>query len=368
MNDLQALVALTLIPHLGAIKIRLLMQRFGSALNALQADPHDLAELPGFGPKIVEGFTSRKWEEPWQKNLELAAKQQATLVSWEDPAYPKKLLEIPDYPVLLYVKGNLSLLKQQGIAIVGTRSPTIYGAEMAEMFGRVLASRGMTVVSGLARGVDTAAHRGALQTGYTIAVIGSGLADIYPRENSALAEAIIAQGVLISEFPMAAPPDRANFPQRNRIVSGMTLGSLLIEAPEKSGAMITMDKAFLQGRRLFAIPGRADSEHFRGNHALIKKGIACLVETPEDLVNSFDQLFGQTGRQSTIATRNSVFELEKDEEELLRNLPSEEISLEAMEQRTKLPIKKLNVLLMSLMLKRAIKEYPGKLYKKNRAN
>jgi DNA processing protein len=310
LNELEALVILTSLPHLGSIKIRLLIHHFVSASNALKAGCSELEDLPGFGPKIMEGWASWKASHFWKENLDLIQKHNIQLISYTDYQYPKRLLDIADHPVLLYVKGDIHSSDQQSIGIVGTRNPTIYGLEMADKIANDLASMGFTIVSGLARGIDTAAHRGALKGGRTFAVIGSGLANIYPHENSTLAHSISQKGCLVSEFPMNTPPDRQNFPQRNRIVSAMTMGTLLIEAPEKSGA-----------NDLFP-------------SALIEK-------------NSIPQ-----------------FLLEKEEETFLSQLPKTEVSIEEITQTTKLPIRKINVLLMSLVLKRVIKEFPGKIYRK----
>lgn len=359
MNEIEALAALSCTPQIGPIKIRLLIERFGSARAAYDANPDEVTELPGFGPKVMQ-----QWRkvQTWEKELALAHRYKVSLIAYTSPEYPKSLLELPDHPVLLYVLGKLEPSDQQGFAVIGTRNASIYGLEMAEQFGREIAGQGYTVVSGLARGVDTAAHKGALERGKTIAVIGSGLANIYPAENSILARKIVENGALISEFAMTTPPDRQNFPQRNRIVSGMTRGTILIEAPERSGAMLTAERAISQGRKLFALPGRADGEGFRGNHALIKKKEAQLVENVQDVLREYQELFSAP---RDLSPRRMVL-LEKEEEELLSKLPTEEISIESVAQLTKLPISKLNVMLMSLILKRVIKEFPGKRYKKVR--
>lgn len=364
LNELEALVVLTATPHLGPIKIRLLLQHFGSALQTLEAAVDDVKILPGFGPKMLKAWNWWRTDNSWERNFELARRYDARIIPFTGMEYPRRLLELPDHPVLLYVRGEIKPCDAQGIAVVGTRVSGVYGNEMAEKISRDLAASGFTVVSGLARGIDTAAHRGALSQGRTIAVIGSGLADIYPQENKALADHIAANGALISEFPMAAPPDRQNFPQRNRIVSGMTLGTLLIEAPVKSGAMITMDRAYAQGRRMFALPGRADCESFRGNHMLIKSGKAQLVEEARDIRDCFEGLFGVGLGQKVATVQETRIALEPEEQDFLSRLPAEELSIDAMLQLTKLPVIKLNILLMSLVLKRAIKEYPGKIYKK----
>lgn len=359
MNELEALVALSMVPYLGPIKIRLLVRHFGSADAALAANPREIESLPGFGAKISTGMELLKKNEPWKNELDLVETMNVKLIAYTSSEYPKRLLEIEDYPVLLYVRGEIKPKDTQAIAIVGTRHPTIYGLEMAEKFGHELSFMHFTVVSGLARGVDTAAHRGALKRGRTLAVIGSGLADIYPAENKELADEIAQQGALISEFSMKTPPDRQNFPQRNRIVSGLSLGTLLIEAPIKSGAMITMEMARKHKRKRYALPGRADIEGFRGNHSLIKQGVP-LVENVNDIVNSFDLLFENTENKSC----QKEIPVDKEEAELLKHLSQTEMTLEEITQLTNLPIAKLNVMLMSLMIKKAIREYPGKIYKK----
>ena len=359
-TELEALVILTATPNLGSIKIRFLIEHFGSANNALDAEPADLLGLPGFSQKTLKSWAFWKNDSSWEKDIALAEKLNVEIIPYTNPKYPKRLLEISDHPILLYVKGSLKPDDSQSIAVVGTRNSTIYGLDMAERISHDLASMGFTVVSGLARGVDTCAHTGALQSGRTIAVIGSGLANIYPRENIELSRMIEEKGAVISEFPMTTPPDRQNFPQRNRIVSGMTQGTLLIEAPMKSGAMITMHKAEQQGRPLFAIPGRCNQENFQGNHHLIKQNRAKLIESATDIAQDFDSLFSfaPSDKKKTLPS------LEKEELNLLHLLPDEELTVDDIVHTTKLPVMKLNVLLMSLVIKKVVKEYPGKIYKK----
>lgn len=362
LEEAEALAILCSLPTLGLIKAKQLINHFGSARTALQAPSNEIAILPGFGSKICQVWEQWPTQHNWQRNLTLADAAKAELVPWNSPLYPKRLLKIPDHPLLLYMKGKPLACDQKCIAIVGTRQASIYGMEMARQFAADLAAFGFTVVSGLARGIDTAAHVAALEYGRSIAVIGSGLSDVYPAENHALSERISQKGVLMSEFPMATPPDRQNFPQRNRLVSGMTLATLLIEAPFKSGAMITMEKGLTYGKKLFALPGRLDNPNFSGNHALIKSGQAQLVENARDIANSFEDLFGST----TVSQKNAkpVILLDKDELELLKWLPNSEFSSEEIAASTQWPAAKLNVLLMSLVLKKVLREFPGRLYKK----
>lgn len=361
MEELESLLTLTQIPLLGPNKIRLLIRHYGSAQAALQVSASDLSLLPSFGKKIVEAWERGVDERQFEQNLSLVRKLGVQIIPFTSPLYPKKLLEIPDAPILLYVQGNAALLNEKSMAVVGTRQCTLYGQEMARQLSADLAQSGYVIVSGLARGIDTFAHQGALQTGTTIAVLGSGLASIYPAENKQLAALISAQGALVSEFPMHTPPDRQRFPQRNRIVSGMTLGTLLVEAPVLSGAMLTARKAISENKKVFTLPGRADQESFRGNHSLIKEGCAYLIENARDLLAHYPTDSLPLSLQTPL---RPIVLLEKEEEEVLQIFPLQEITLEELIQRVKVPVHRLNILLMSLVLKKMVKEYPGKIYKK----
>lgn len=364
LEESDALMILSLMPHLGPVRIRLLVKQFGSGLKALLAPPESIASLPSFGNKFANLWLDWPHDNGWKENIILLNKCNASIITYASPNYPKGLLKISDAPMMLYVQGNLTAADQRSIAIIGTRQASIYGLEMAKQFAYDLAALGFTVISGLARGIDTAAHLGALERGRTIAVIGSGLNDIYPAENRTLARRIETQGAVISEFPMSTPPDRQNFPQRNRIVSGMTLATLLIEAPVKSGAMITMERAEQQGKLLFALPGRVD-ENFRGNHSLIKQGKARLVESAADISAHFDSLFGSLLPKDTITIDSKpLVQLNKEEEMLLKSLPNHELSIEHILASSNMSISALNVLLMKLVLKGCLKEFPGKVYRK----
>jgi DNA processing protein len=366
LSEEEALMILSSFPSLGIAKLRTLVHYFGSGLHALLAEPKEISTVPSFGNRMSAHWENWPNEALWKQNIAAVAKYGVAVVPYNSPKYPKRLLEIPDAPVVLYIKGEMTAADHRSLAIVGTRQASIYGQEMAQRFAYELAGLGFTIVSGLARGIDTAAHYGALERGRTIAVIGSGLGDIYPAENLRLADRISTKGAVISEFPMLTPPDRSNFPQRNRIVSGMTLGTLLIEAPIKSGAMITMEKAESYERPLFALPGRIDSDNFRGNHALIKQGRALLVENAAEVANHYDQLFGVMPSVAPTINMSGApgLALGSEEEALWTSLPSEELSVEQILLLAKVPISALNVLLMKLVLKGRLKEFPGKVYKK----
>lgn len=361
MKEVEALTLLAGAPLLGPIKVRLLVDNFGSALQAIEAGAEAWLSLPGFGEKLVQAWNSWISSGRGRTNLELVDKEQVSLLPYTSPDYPELLATIPDAPVILYVKGDCRLLKSASIAVVGTRGATIYGLESTEQIASELAYLGYTIVSGLARGIDTKAHEAALEKGRTIAVIGSGLANIYPRENLKLARAISKEGALVSEYPMTTPPDRQNFPQRNRIVSGLSLGTVLIEAPLKSGAMLTMQRAIAQGRPVFALPGRVDSGNFQGNLSLLKSRAAHLIENGWDV----ERILNPAAAPSpAAAVKRQAISLDDEESQFLSSLPKEELPIDKIVEMSDLPVVKINILLMSLLLKQAIKEYPGKIYKK----
>lgn len=360
MNTLKALLTLTKVPFLGNAKIRWLVDYFGSLENVMAVPPHEIEHLKGFGPKIAHYWKTTVDSDVAEREIELAEKYHTKIITYLDVSYPKKLTAIEDPPILLYVQGELKKEDECSLSVVGTRQATHYGLDTAYALSKELAAEKFTIISGLARGVDTAAHRGAIETGRSLAVIGSGLAAIYPTENKGLAKAIIEKGALLSEFSMNTPPEKFNFPKRNRIVSALSLGTLLIEAPLKSGAMLTAERAMSQGRPLFALPGRVDMETFSGNHKLIKEKKAHLIENAADILS----FFGRLSCGSFIHKKENEDLLSLEEAELLEKLPKIEISIEAILALYSCPIAKLGGLLMSLVLKKRIKEYPGKIYKK----
>src|SRR6185369_15777244 len=238
----------------------------------------------------------------WEKSVDLSAELKRIddyhchVLTHEDPLYPPSLKEIYDPPIVLYVKGQMTDRDRNAVALVGSRQTTHYGTETARKLGYQLAYAGVTVVSGGARGIDTAAHQGALSArGRTIAVLGTGINIIFPTENAELFERIAANGAVITQFPFNRPADKQSFPIRNRIVAGMTLGTVVVEANATSGALITANMAVEAGRQIFAVPGRIDSPRSKGCHDLIKKG-AKLCEGAEDVLSEFEYLFPVTNR------------------------------------------------------------------------
>jgi DNA processing protein len=276
-------LALALTPGLGPTRVRKLVEHFGNAERVFQASLTEL-EASGMPVASAQSLATGKSMELAQQEIAKAAGCSAKILALDDPAYPARLKEIYDPPVVLFVRGSVEVLSTPGIAMVGTRHPTPYGMGMAERLSKDLAARGLVIISGMARGVDTASHRGAIEVGgKTIAVFGTGIDVLYPKENSRLAEQILALGgALISEFPVGTFAAPQNFPIRNRIISGMSAGVLVVEAAEYSGTRITARCALEQDRDVYAVPGNVTNKGSWGPNTLIKQG-AKLVATWEDV-------------------------------------------------------------------------------------
>lgn len=277
----------------GAILLNLLNltpQKISNVLSAfedidqiLRADAGRLREIPYLQDKDVEKILSKQTLEVLDRELQLMAKENIDCLDIFDKDYPSLLKEIENPPVVLYLKGSRKVLGKFLFAIVGSRKPTSYGISIAGDFSGELSRRGVVIVSGLARGIDSIAHREAIKNGESIAVLGNGLLNIYPRENKGLACEIASAGAVISEFPLLTSPSKENFPRRNRIVSGISKGVLVVEAAARSGALITAHSACEQNREVFAIPGSINSSLSKGTHILIKEG-AKLVDCLEDIL------------------------------------------------------------------------------------
>lgn len=282
-SDLAAWIRLTLVPGLGGQGLRKLLTAHGLPQHVLSAGRRALAAQVG------EDLADRILEIPdrdlIERTFEWAAQLGHSIITLADPGYPPQLLEIPDPPALLYVLGDVSLLARRSLAIVGSRSATPQGLANAENFARHFSDAGIPIVSGLALGIDAAAHRGALAgRASTIAVLGTGIDVTYPPRNAQLTEEIASHGTIVTEFPIGAPPARENFPRRNRIISGLSRGVLVVEAAISSGSLITARNAAEQGRDVYAVPGSIHSPLAKGCHALIKQG-AKLVESAEDVLS-----------------------------------------------------------------------------------
>jgi DNA processing protein len=367
MEPREALVALNLIEHVGPVRVRQLLEHFGDAPAILRASRSQLLQVRGIGEDTAEAIAS------WEKGTELNAEMKritefgCRIVTQADPEYPELLRQIYDPPIVLYVKGELNAKDKNSVAMVGSRMTTHYGMEVARKLAYQLAYLGVTVVSGGARGIDTASHQGALAgKGRTIAVLGTGINLVTPPENAKLFEQIGANGALITQFPFNRPADKQSFPIRNRIVAGMTLGTVVVEANLTSGALITANFATEYGRQVFAVPGRIDSPRSKGCHDLIKKG-AKLCEGAEDILSEFEYLFPPSNRPPTPGDTGVLpaLELSESEQKVYGTLSNEEISIDDVIRQSGLPSSAVSVALLSLEMKRLIRQLPGKIFVKN---
>lgn len=284
---------------IGPILFRRIVERFGDAQRALCATAAQLAEIKGIGRERATRIMTSLDTARAQRELEVSIAANLKIVTPLDPEFPEGLRRIPDPPIVLFVKGELRETDAMAIAVVGSRQCTIYGSEQARRFGELLAGAGFTVVSGLARGIDSFAQHGAIDAGgRSIGVLGCGLNEVYPPENLALAERVVACGALLSELPIGASVQRGNFPPRNRIIAGMTLGTLVVEAAHRSGALITARLANEYNRELFAVPGRVQDPMSMGTNALIRDGAAKLVTCLEDILDGLGEVGAAVRRGS----------------------------------------------------------------------
>ena len=368
MTSREAYIALNMIDGVGPVRVRALLERFGEPQAILSASRGELMRVDGVGEEVARCITS--WRESIDLDAELARieKSGVRVVMRDDAEYPKNLREIYDPPLVLYVKGALRENERMAIAIVGSRRTTLYGQEMSRKLAYQLARLGVTVVSGLARGIDTAAHKGALQAkGRTVAVIGCGIDVVYPPENKKLADEIVEKGgAVVTEFPFGVKPDRQNFPMRNRIISGWSLGVVVVEANLKSGALITAAQAAEQGRQVFAVPGRADSILSRGANKLIKDG-AKLTEDVEDVLTEFEYLLPRKPESAEAAEpRNggteAALKLSETEAKVMALIGQEEIAIDEIIRGSGLTSAAVSATLLGLEMKRIVKQLPGKLY------
>ncbi|HET8870431.1 MAG TPA: DNA-processing protein DprA, partial [Aquabacterium sp.] len=344
-DELSAWLRLVLTPRVGPAVSRKLLSALGSPQAIFDAAPAVLAQIVSARDAkalsvLPEGFDAQV-EQTWAW-LQAAPAEDAAVravLTWADPRYPAALLETADPPVLLFAQGRLDLLQRPGVAVVGSRHPTPQGKDHAFAFARALSAAGVTVVSGLAQGVDGAAHEGALaaladhpQAGSTVAVVGTGLDRVYPRAHLDLAHRIAAHGLMLSEFLLGAPPLAAHFPKRNRIVAGLTRGTLVVEAAVQSGSLITARLAAEMGREVLAIPGSIHSPQARGCHALIKQG-AKLVETAQDVLDELRLQFDVPSDSRGDDTSGMTDEV-ANEDPVLAAMGFDPVSQEALSART----------------------------------
>ncbi|MBF0485689.1 MAG: DNA-protecting protein DprA [Candidatus Omnitrophica bacterium] len=362
----DSLIVLNAISGFGNRRTIKLIEHYGSAQGVLERLGGDISLFTDVPEAAVFNFKNFDKEEFMAREMAHLKEHDARIVTFLDKDYPPALRNIHDYPLVLYVCGDWPENMDCSVAVVGSRKPTFYGLETAEKFSRALAELGVVVVSGLARGIDAAAHRGCLKAnGQTIAVLGCGLDYIYPEENRELYELIKTQGCLMSEFPFGTKPITYNFPRRNRIVSGVSLGVLVVEANIKSGALITAGFALEQGKEVFAVPGRIDSTLSSGPLALIKQG-AKVALSVEDLL---EELPLRLRGNSVLSQQPELFPMDKEaglsaEEKRVLHIIKEGklLTLEEIELKTGLAPSSLMGPLLLLEIKRLIRQQPGKVY------
>lgn len=347
---------LTLVPGVGGESQRKLLKAFGLPEAIFAAGRSALGDV--IGDRTARLLLDTDNRAAVDRALAWANGSNQHLVCLADPEYPQALLQIPDPPTLLYVRGRLSLLNQPALAVVGSRNPTPQGLGNAERFAAAFAEAGLSVVSGLALGIDAAAHRGALNaTGNTIAFIGTGIDRIYPAANQQLAFDIAARGAIASEFPLATPPAAANFPRRNRLISGISRGVLVVEATTESGSLITARLAAEQGREVFAIPGSIHSPQSRGCHRLIKQG-AKLAEAVADVIEEIGWASAPAGRPAS-ATAGAT-----EAGSLLLAMGFDPCSLDQLTQRSGLTADAVSVILLHMELDGQVACLPGGHYQR----
>jgi DNA processing protein len=359
MTEMEALISLNMTGLIGGIRLGRLIEAFGPPQEILETSPAKLMQVEGIGEEIAGRIAAVK-KEDLDRELALIKQHNLKVITWQDSDYPENLRNIPDSPPVLYVKGALHKADRIALAIVGSRRGSLYGLNSAEKFAAELVTEGFTIVSGMARGIDTCAHQGALRAGgRTIAVIGSGFADIYPPENKKLAEEIAENGAVISEFPIAMEPLKTNFPRRNRVISGLSLGTLVVEAARNSGALITAGFALEQGREVFALPGKIDAPNSFGANALIKDG-AKLVDCAEDILEEFSFVRISSRQPKRRADAVIAHPPELKEESVVYDLISRDpITLDEIVEKSSFAVNKIADLILRLRLKKLIKQLPG---------
>jgi DNA processing protein len=360
-SDLLDLIRLTMVSGVGPQTARALLGRFGSAGRVLSATVSQLRGVPNVGAKLADKIARAREECDAESELALCQRADVRILPRDDPGYPPPLENIPDPPSLLYCKGHLEPRDQLAIAIVGSRHCTPYGTRVAERLAAGLARVGITVVSGLARGIDAAAHRGAIKAGgRSIAVLANGLASVYPPEHEDLARALTECGALLSEMPMRQVPLSGLFTQRNRIISGLSLGIVVVEATPRSGSLSTANHAMEQNREVFAVPGPVDSLSSRGCHRLIRDG-AKLVETVDDILEELGPLVKEvrTAPDEPPVRHPAELTLTDAERSLLGRLDDTPIGVDDLIASTGLTAAQVMATLSVLELKRMVRRMPG---------
>jgi len=354
-------LALSLTTGVGSTLMRRLLDRFETPEAVFHAPMKELLKIEGLGEKVAEEIRKGPLEKGVERELYLLREVGGRVITLKDEEYPKRLRDIYDPPPLFYVRGGLKKEDELAVSIVGSRKTTPYGRWFTEKVSQELARHGVTIVSGMARGIDSLAHWGAISGGgRTIAVLGCGVDVIYPSENRNLFTKIIDHGGILSEFPMGSPPEGGHFPRRNRIISGLSLGVVVVQAGEKSGSLITAGYALEQGREVFAVPGNVGTESSRGTHRLIKEG-AKLVESSEDIL---EEILPQLGREreETQKVKTTRPDLTEEEEVLYELLGETPLHIDVMIRESRFDPGKVSSLLLNLELRGLVSQWPGKCF------
>ena len=367
-DEAEDWLTLSFLPGLGSTLINRLIQETGSPTGVMRAGQFP-KRIPGIGSRLREMLANPSHltacRQRARRELDLLTRHRISLLSLLCPQYPSQLRTLPDPPVLLYCRGDIRWLQYPAVAVIGARSATEYGRRISSQLAADLAARGIVIVSGGAHGIDAAAHIGALGAsgGGTVAVLGCGVDKVYPRAHAALFQDVAASGVLLSEYPLGTKPEGFRFPARNRLISGLVQGVVVVEATEKSGSLITAKLALEQGREVFAVPGRIDSPKSRGTHALIQQG-ACLVQSVQDIVEGLSWRADQPepfpcGREGIAETS-----LTPMEERVLACLDVYALDIDDIVRKTALELIDIHPALLGLELKGSIRQVPGQRYER----
>jgi DNA processing protein len=362
-DETSAWLALYLIPGLGPATFQNLVKALGNARSVFEADLPDLLSIEGVQRDIAQKIINREFLSDPDRERERARRLGARILIYGDSRYPSLLREIHHPPMVLYARGKEFSPDQTFIAVVGSRNATPYGLKSAEKFGNGLAMCGIGVVSGLARGIDSAAHEGCLRGGgMTVAVLGTGIDRIYPRENRRLLERIISEGIVLSEFPIGTPPEARNFPIRNRIISGLSMGVVIVEATKRSGSLITASLALDQGREVFAVPGSIDSFKSTGTHLLIKQG-AKLIENTDDITEEFGLSSGLARREAVKTdAAEAAPPMDESAKQIYDMIGDYPVHIDQIVREGNMEAGEVLSLLLEMELRGIVKQLPGKLF------
>jgi DNA processing protein len=360
-DEVLAALRLNLVPGVGPRMRQELLARFGSARAVLAAAPSRLREVPGVGHKLCSAIVAASADHGLPAEIEHCRRHGVSLVIEGQPAYPRLLREIPDPPGVLFVRGTIEPQDSLAIAVVGTRHATAYGVRQAERLAGSLARAGVTIVSGLARGIDAAAHRAALEAGgRTLAVLPGSVTEVYPAEHRDLAVHIAQHGAVLSENPSDSRPRRGTFPRRNRLITGLSVGVVIVEASLRSGALISANHAMEQGREVFAVPGRVDSRASRGCHRLLRDG-AKLVETVDDILDELGPLVEHVPRDrgGPLLRRPAELRLNEQEQQVLAAVGENPTTIDQVVVRSGLPVHRVLSTISVLEMRRLVTRLSG---------